>query len=288
MTTTFVFIHKQSRFPVAYAAEHCAHQGFRTIVLGEPDWRFDKCLMEALSDYDDGVDKLNKAYIHASPNTPSFELFCFARWIILRNYMREHSLTNVIYIDSDALVYPNIDKIVSHSKGKMLDTPFLNFFRDYTQLDVLVEAIFQSFESEHSHETVAVMDRENRRYYTDMLLFPRFSLANPSLMHQWSNNMEKHGFDSNINRPNEYSSFSPHPSGIKRVISTPNGVCIVNKDGITKPFYFLHFQGHSKPLMKYYLSKPLNECSLQWWPESRHPQVLVAIRALEESLTLTR
>jgi hypothetical protein len=281
MNYTFVFIHKQSRFPVAYAAEHCANLGFRTVVLGEPDWRFDKCLMEPLSDYEDGVAKLNEAYIHASPNTPSFELFCFARWIILRNYMRKQSITDVIYVDSDALVYPGIHKIISHSEGKMVDTPFLNFFRDYTQLDLLVETIFQTFKSHNSHEAVAVMDRDNRRYYTDMLLFPRFSMVNSSLMHRWSSTMEKHGFDSNINRPNEYASFSCHPSGIKRVISTPEGVCIVNKDGIRIPFYFLHFQGHSKPLMKYYLSQPLTECSLQWWPESRHPQVLEAMRALE-------
>jgi hypothetical protein len=283
MNPTFVFIQKHSRFPVLYAAEHCAALGFSTVVIGEDTWNFRGCTNEPITAYVDGVADFERCYIHASPNTPQFEMFCFSRWLILRNYMLQHRVTNVIYVDSDALVYPGVQSIAVHADGKMLDTPFLNFFRSSYEAESLVNYMLASFDSPEVHSRSAIKDRSGNAFYTDMVLFPQFAKAFPDMCHSWARSMESRGFDSNINRPNAYTAYSNHPSGIKRVDLLSSVPTAYLKAGQPVPFHFLHFQSHSKPLMQFYLHGDKEEYSLQWWPTTTNNQVLAAMNALTNS-----
>lgn len=58
--------------------------------------------------YLDGVKDFEQVYKHLSTNTYAFELLCFQRWIILKNFMVKNNLNDCLYIDSDVMIYSDI------------------------------------------------------------------------------------------------------------------------------------------------------------------------------------
>ncbi len=54
--------------------------------------------------------ELEKHYKHLSPNGQGYELFCFLRWFILRDFMKAHDLTEIIHLDSDVLINVNVTR----------------------------------------------------------------------------------------------------------------------------------------------------------------------------------
>jgi hypothetical protein len=53
--------------------------------------------------------EFSKVYRHMNTNREDFELVCFVRWFILLSFMREHGLGQVVYIDSDIMLYENMN-----------------------------------------------------------------------------------------------------------------------------------------------------------------------------------
>jgi hypothetical protein len=49
-------------------------------------------------------------YKHFSPNSPGYEMFCFMRWFILRDFMKAHGLNEIFHMDSDVLISVNVQK----------------------------------------------------------------------------------------------------------------------------------------------------------------------------------
>jgi len=48
-------------------------------------------------------------YMHLNTTPYSFELFCFYRWLILKNFMTKNNLDVVFYIDSDVMLYVDVE-----------------------------------------------------------------------------------------------------------------------------------------------------------------------------------
>ena len=53
--------------------------------------------------------EFQKVYRHLSPNGFPYELFCFLRWFLLRDFMLEHGLKHIIHLDSDVLLYTDVN-----------------------------------------------------------------------------------------------------------------------------------------------------------------------------------
>ncbi|EKE29328.1 MAG: hypothetical protein ACD_2C00189G0012 [uncultured bacterium (gcode 4)] len=51
-----------------------------------------------------------KAYVHLSGNSYHYELFCFQRWFILKEIAERFNLEKIVYIDSDILLYANVNE----------------------------------------------------------------------------------------------------------------------------------------------------------------------------------
>lgn len=49
-------------------------------------------------------------YIHLGKSNPNYEMFCMQRWIILKDFMKEYNLNECFHIDSDILVFSNLDE----------------------------------------------------------------------------------------------------------------------------------------------------------------------------------
>ncbi len=49
-------------------------------------------------------------YIHLGKSNPSYEMFCMQRWIILRDFMKLYNIKECFYMDSDVLIFSNLDE----------------------------------------------------------------------------------------------------------------------------------------------------------------------------------
>ena len=276
MLPTLIFIHQTSPFPVAYAAEHAAKIGYNVIVVGEESWDFKQCTNLSMCQFRNGIDRFNDIYKHQSPNTAKYESFCFERWFILRNVMATYRLDNVFYIDSDALVFKGFESIVESTDYHSYEIPFFNFFKDLNSLEIIVSSILDIYEDPDFKEKYCIATKEYSSFFSDMILFPWVAKKYPNSFSRIAKNMEDMGFDRNINKPGEYQSFGNTSSGIKRIEKRGDEVWGKTRNGQERQFFFLHFQGHSKPLMQFYLNGSIEDYSKSWWPNPGTPDVIRA------------
>lgn len=57
----------------------------------------------------ESIDFQNK-YIHLGKSNPNYEMFCMQRWIILKDFMKEYKLNECMHIDSDILIFSDLDE----------------------------------------------------------------------------------------------------------------------------------------------------------------------------------
>jgi hypothetical protein len=61
-----------------------------------------------IDDYFTGAAEFASVYKHLSPCEYYYNLFCFQRWFVLRDYMRSHHLRECWAIDSDVMLYADM------------------------------------------------------------------------------------------------------------------------------------------------------------------------------------
>lgn len=65
---------------------------------------------ENIEDYSRESNKFQDIYIHKSKNPFNYELFCFQRRLIILEYMEKNNIENCWHIDSDVLVFCNLEE----------------------------------------------------------------------------------------------------------------------------------------------------------------------------------
>jgi len=58
-----------------------------------------------IRDFASAVPRLRDLYVHISSNTPEFEFFCLARWLVMEEFARRQGLREFLYLDSDVLLF---------------------------------------------------------------------------------------------------------------------------------------------------------------------------------------
>lgn len=110
-----ILVHKGNTFYLKPVLEH--------IRLFNPDTRI--CLLSDAStkgkydfvehydiaQYMTDADEFAKVYVHLSTNPFGYELFCFQRWFIIREFIRSEKMSSFLCLDSDALLYCDVDKV---------------------------------------------------------------------------------------------------------------------------------------------------------------------------------
>ena len=59
------------------------------------------------------VGDFKRSYLHMCSNNKKYELFCFLRWFYLKEYIEKTSFQNVLYLDSDVLLYSSLEDIMN-------------------------------------------------------------------------------------------------------------------------------------------------------------------------------
>ena len=63
---------------------------------------------ENLNDYCLECDEFRSIYEHLNTTPVEYEIFCYQRWFVLKNYMLSNNLDKIFYIDSDVLLFADM------------------------------------------------------------------------------------------------------------------------------------------------------------------------------------
>ena len=64
----------------------------------------------SMFDYFSEAAQFKKIYKHYSTNGSDFELICFQRWFILREFLKTYGIQQCLYLDSDIMLYADVTK----------------------------------------------------------------------------------------------------------------------------------------------------------------------------------
>lgn len=67
-----------------------------------------------LSDYYNEANDFANYYQHRNSTSIEYELFCYQRWFCIYEYMKKHGLKDVFALDSDVLVYDNLEMLYQY------------------------------------------------------------------------------------------------------------------------------------------------------------------------------
>jgi len=57
-----------------------------------------------------GIGDFSDIYVHLNTTPPDYELFCYTRWFLLRNFMERNGFPVVLYTDSDVMFFENAEE----------------------------------------------------------------------------------------------------------------------------------------------------------------------------------
>ncbi|MEI6537327.1 MAG: hypothetical protein WCN98_18435 [Verrucomicrobiaceae bacterium] len=212
--------------------------------------------------FQDSITEVAGIYKHLSPNNPDIEMFCIARWFVLREWMRQNKIDRCLHLDSDVLLYENAQTLNrtfadcditlsggSSPAGSIISLAALDAFchlvvQSYTTPDKMYELEQIREELISSGQTHGISDMHFMG-----LLVERDPVRNrPVHAHNSSPSI-----DTSINSPEEFQMRDD----IKR-IEFINGLphAFRTDSAAAHRFALLHFQGNSKGLMQNYLAWP--------------------------------
>ncbi|MED1644017.1 hypothetical protein P4U99_12635 [Brevibacillus agri] len=183
-----------------------------------------------------------KVYRHMHVMSYEYNLFCFQRWFILRDFMRKNRLQSCFYLDSDVMLYTNVNQPEFQAFSMEfawtsfigLDTldRFCNMTMQYFVNPQMFRLLVQkTLEFDQMIEGVPLV--------SDMVLFLLY-------FRSYSGRSHTHGtfgdafFDENLNRPLWAESLA----GKKKVYAIDGKLfCKDLASGAFKRLYSLHFQG---------------------------------------------
>jgi hypothetical protein len=121
-----------------------------------------------MRDYSRQADEFRKVYRHMSPNGLPYELFCFLRWFMLRDFMRAHGLERLVHLDSDVLIYVDVnqeqanwrDYELSLVRGVCAGNMFANGRRG---IDGLCDVIWDLFAGPGSNQRLEALYAERQK-----------------------------------------------------------------------------------------------------------------------------
>jgi hypothetical protein len=116
MSIPVIFIHKGDHFYLNYSLNQIKVTNPNTPVYLITDSITNKhshVTYIDINNYFSGANEFAKIYKHMSTNGFENELFCFQRWYILKEFCEDKKLEKLLYLDSDILLYCNIDETFS-------------------------------------------------------------------------------------------------------------------------------------------------------------------------------
>jgi len=131
--------------------------------------------------------EFQKCYHHLSPNGYPYELFCFIRWFLLRDFMRTHSFDAALHVDSDVMLYVDVNKerelwtdweLTLVNEGQCAGNMFINGLKG---LEDLCDLLWTTYTAPDRIEKLTAIYEDRRKHKTgisDMVFLQRLYDAN--------------------------------------------------------------------------------------------------------------
>jgi len=236
----------------------------RVILLGDNYNQRIEVEHHAVDSYYDKTDAFASRYRHMSTNPPQFEIICFARWFVLRNFMREHNIDICFYADSDIMIHANLTaeraKFEAHDCAFMMpeeQSPYswsASGHNSYWTLEALedfcafINTTYSTPEGIEKLTEKWTFHIENNQPggICDMTLFwLYYNFKNGNDIHILSNIVENATFDDNIvSSTNRYKDEYRIKDGIKEIEFREDGpYCFNLREEKWVRFNTLHYSG---------------------------------------------
>lgn len=228
------------------------------LIGDESNDRFDFIEHRLIEDYAEGAELFSKIYKHLSSNSYHFELFCFQRWFILKEFMFEHKIEKCVYLDSDVMLYA--DLVQEQAKFSSFDfaisygeSPHCTFINGIDSLSELCEFIRLCYTDSNLFKRVIENKFQTLLFQglpggaCDMTVYKEYGKRNPDKLGDISAIIGASKFDHNINLSEGFEMAND----IKKIIwidNQPFGRHITS-DSLIK-FNALHFSGSAKKYIK--------------------------------------
>src|SRR5262249_35737186 len=108
-----VFIHASNSDHLKYslAQAHASNPQSTVILVGDSSNDvYDFVEHRPMMEYFQGAGEFQKIYKHYSTHGVDFELICFQRWFILKEFLIANNLSQCLYLDSDTMLYADVTK----------------------------------------------------------------------------------------------------------------------------------------------------------------------------------
>jgi hypothetical protein len=111
--------------------------------------------------------EFQKIYKHYSPNGFIYEQFCFLRWFLLRDFMLAHGLKRLLHVDSDVLLYVDVNEEQANWKDSELSLvnghgPGNMFINGTKALEELCASIWEMYSAPGADERLAALLEKQR------------------------------------------------------------------------------------------------------------------------------
>lgn len=274
MSTPVIFIHKGDHYYLNYSLNQVKITNPNNPIYLITDTitnRYPFVNYIDINKYFNGANEFAKVYKHMSTNGFDNELFCFQRWYILKEFCNEKKLTDFLYLDSDLLIYCNVDAVFGQLKeydftiSKKL-SPHCCYFPSLEKLNKFCEFIpklytdsnyINRFLTKHKHH----LDNNLPGGVCDMTAFNEYQKEPAIKVKDLSIIEGDEVFDDNINDADGFLA----ENGIKKLSLEQGFYYGTLKENNKKvKFNTLHFQGPAKKyIAKYYFGKSIKKIEMK-------------------------
>jgi hypothetical protein len=205
--------------------------------------------------------EFQKIYRHFSDNGVVYEQFCFLRWFLLRDFLKTHGIERAIHVDSDVLLYVDVNEEQRHWKdfdlslvnGECAGNMFINGARGLDELCTIIWDLFAAPGADQRLAGILESRRDpagGRAAVSDMVPLKMLANANPDRIAEMTGIRSDDSYwDANV-RVDE--GFEYHEEGRKRYeFRGGRAFCRHVSSGKDIWFKSLHFQGaKGKPFIE--------------------------------------
>lgn len=265
-----IFIHKGDHFYLNYSLDQIRLTNPNTPVYLITDSITNKHKHVTYIDinkYFGSANEFAKIYRHMSTNGFDNELFCFQRWYILKEFCEDKKLDRVLYLDSDILLYCNIEEVFNKFNqydftiSKKL-SPHCCYFPSVTKLQKFCDFIPKLYLDPNYTDRFLVKHQHHLTNHLpggvcDMTAFNEYQKEQEVKVIDLNVMVNNEIFDDNINDPDGFVM----KDGIKEMFFDKGfyyGTLEESKQCVK--FNTIHFQGPAKKnIADYYLGTNFKE-----------------------------
>lgn len=268
-----IFIHKgKSKYlDLALKQAHKSNPDATIILLGENyNNRLNFVKYYNINEYKTEADNFKQYYKHFSTNSYNFELFCFQRWFILKDFINKHKIKQFFYCDSDVLLFNNLIKDNNFKKFNFtLSEEFCahnSFWNKSNEINLFCNFLKNVYTKNDQKTYNQLLDfwrnhQKNKKNggICDMTLFNLYKKINHKKIGETSIIINNSTYDHNINTNKQGGVKFQNIFKFKKIIWINHIPYVKTKDKNIIKFNSLHFQGNAKRYMeRAYNNKKIN------------------------------